>query len=44
MKDLQRLRKCIYLVEELVAFTFEMISDALDPDFLTDDDECSIIS
>ena len=35
----------IVVVEELVAFTFEMISDALDPDFLTDDDdECSIIS
>ena len=33
------------VVEELVAFMFEMISDALDPDFLTDDDdECSIHS
>ena len=44
MKDLQCLRKCIPgLVEvEVVAFTFKMISDALDPDFLTDDD-CSII-
>ena len=30
-------------VEELVAYKFEMISDALDPDFLTDDDDCSII-
>ena len=34
----------IVVVEELAAFMFEMISDALDPDFLTDDDECSIIS
>ena len=35
----------MHIVEELVAFTFEKISDALDPDFLTDDDdECSIIS